>query len=147
MAVRDLIYECGNTLSLCFSDSQVEETKQKQRDGLKSILAKHYTQDKMEKCFLKDPEEAKSESTTTDISQEEKIRRNIEALLEFTTPSPTTASRSTFTTPAVTLATTTTTTIRTSTTTTTTTTIPTVTFTTTVSTTIRTTTTTTELSP
>ena len=25
MAVRDLIYECGNTLSLCFSDSQVRD--------------------------------------------------------------------------------------------------------------------------
>jgi len=109
MAVRDLIHECGNTLSLCFSDSQVEETKQKQRDGLKTILAKHYTQDKMEKCFLKDPEELKPELNTSDIPQEEKIRRNIEALLEFTTPPPT------FTTPAVTLTTTASTTIRTTT--------------------------------
>ena len=69
---------------------QVEETKQKQRDGLKTILAKHYTQDKMEKCFLKDPEELKPELNTSDTPQEETIRRNIEALLEFTTPSPTT---------------------------------------------------------
>merc|ERR1711936_805437 len=66
-AVRQLIHDCGNALSYCFTTEQVEETKEKQRSGLRTILAKHYTPANMDRCFLKHPEVEQESSTDTEI--------------------------------------------------------------------------------
>jgi len=51
-AVRQLLYDCGNELGWCFSEDQVSETRYKQREGLETILSKHYTPEMLEMCFI-----------------------------------------------------------------------------------------------
>merc|ERR1712106_626822 len=53
-AVRQLLYDCGNELGWCFTENQVSETRYKQREGLETILSKHYTPEKLEMCFVQE---------------------------------------------------------------------------------------------
>merc|ERR1711874_704711 len=53
-AVRQLLYDCGNELGWCFTEVQVSETRFKQREGLETILAQHYSKEKLELCFVQE---------------------------------------------------------------------------------------------
>jgi len=53
-AVRQLLYDCGNELGWCFTEDQVSETRYKQRQGLETTLAQHYTPEKLEMCFMQE---------------------------------------------------------------------------------------------
>jgi len=53
-AVRQLLYDCGNELGWCFTEVQVSETRFKQREGLETILAEHYSKEKLELCFVQE---------------------------------------------------------------------------------------------
>merc|ERR1712032_1655521 len=50
-AVRELINDCGKVLDDCFSPIKIEETKSKQKSGIKKILMKHYTETEIRYCF------------------------------------------------------------------------------------------------
>ena len=78
-AVKKLINDCGEVLNSCFSVLKVykkmhfllsrllsvclkiEETKSKQTDGIKKILAKHYTETEIKNCFVDDKLQFNSE--------------------------------------------------------------------------------------
>jgi len=53
-AVRQLLYDCGNELGWCFTEDQVSETRYKQKEGLETILSKHYTPERLEMCFVQE---------------------------------------------------------------------------------------------
>merc|ERR1712110_664729 len=88
-AVKKLINDCGEVLNSCFSVLKIEETKSKQTDGIKKILAKHYTETEIKNCFVDDKLQFNSEREKKSFKDSAQIRvREEESLKGAITSSP-----------------------------------------------------------
>merc|ERR1719397_2428547 len=71
--VKQLINHCGNLLDQCFKLEQIQDTKNKQTIGIRSILSKRFSSEQIDQCFFN------SEQNVTTSPRQSNNQQNNEA--------------------------------------------------------------------